>query len=292
MNLESVKALAPAKVNISLDIIRKREDGYHDISTVIQTVSLFDTVTVSKTDDSEISVYCNNPKIPCDKTNIVYKCAERFFDAVKTESTGVHIDIDKVIPSQAGLAGGSSDGAATLVCLNKLFDARLSAAELKAISEKVGSDLPFLFEGSTQHATKTGTMLKKLLPLPKCFFVICKPEVNVSTQKAYELFDSKAPKDFLYSDEVIKMLYRYDIRGISSCMFNEFETLMQIPQVSEIKKVMKKNKALGASMSGSGSAVFGIFLSEKKAQKCCELLKQTYDEVFVCKPIKHGCKII
>lgn len=292
MSFNSIKVLAPAKINLSLDIVRKRDDGYHDVSMVMQAVSLYDTVTVEENESGEITISCNNPEIPCDERNIVYKAAKEFFKYTKNDLKGLNIDIQKVIPSQAGLAGGSTDGAAVLFALNMLYDTHLKSAQLCEIAQYVGSDVPFCIDGGTQHATNTGTTLKKLVPLPKCYFVICKPEVNVSTKEAYALFDSKTPKGFLYTDEVIKMLFRRDVRGIAPCMFNEFETLMNIDEVNELKKLMRKNKAIGASMSGSGSAVFGMFLSEKHANKCCELLKQSYNEVFVCQPIKNGCKVL
>ncbi len=291
-----LKVLAPAKINLSLDIVSKRPDGYHDVAMVMQAVSLYDTITVSDEVDENTSdlytVSCNIEGIPTDDRNIVCKAANAFYKYCDIEPKKLHIDIEKKIPHEAGLAGGSTDAAAVILALNRIFDTKLTMKEMCEIGSKVGADVPFCLEGGTMHATDIGTTLSKLPSLTKCYILICKPYVSVSTAQAYERADSKPSKGFLVTDEVVKMLFKRNLRGVCQCLYNEFEAVMELPEISEIKKLMIKNKALGASMSGSGSAVFGIFLDEKKALKCKEAMSEHYDKLYVCQPIKGGCEIV
>lgn len=287
-----IKVLAPAKINLTLDVLRKRPDGYHDISTIMQAVDLYDTITVSDNDSVKVTLSCNYEGVPCDDRNICAKAAYRFFEYCKMDVKGVHIDIDKKIPTQAGLAGGSSDGAATILGLNNLFGTMLKSAEMHEIAEKVGADVPFCLEGGTKLATGIGTTLKKVPPFHCAQLVICKPDtVSVSTADAYQKVDALNPHP-AYTDEMIKALYSRDMFQISTTLFNDFELALQIPEVNEIKSTMLNCKANGAGMSGSGSAVFAIFTSEHKAKKCYETLKETYKETFLCKPVKDGCKVV
>ena len=286
---------APAKINLTLDIVGKRAEGYHDVAMVMQAVSLFDTVTVETLggEGDRIEVSCPAyPDVPCDESNIVCKAARAFYRATEVQPEPLKITIDKLIPTQAGLAGGSSDGAAVVLAMNGLFATHMKMDEMADICARFGSDVPFCLLGGTMLATGTGTTLKKLRALPDCHIVICKPEVCVSTAAAYAACDTREPKNFLYTDELIKRLYSRDIRGLSSCLYNEFEQVMELPEITEIKKTMIANKALGASMSGSGSAVYAIFLNKKKAQTCVDVLKETYPKVFLTQPLKDGCRVI
>ena len=289
-----VTVKAPAKINLSLDIIGKRPDGYHDVSMVMQTVSLYDTVTV-ESDDSEgdgIAVSCPAyPDVPVDESNIACMAARAFYSYTKAKPVPLAIMIDKKIPTQAGLAGGSADGAAVVLAMNRIFETHLTMDEMAEICARFGSDVPFCLLGGTMLATGTGTTLQKLRALPSCYIVICKPDVSVSTAGAYAACDARPPKGFVYTDELIKRLYSRDIRGLSSCLYNEFEQVMELPVINEIKKQMIAHKALGASMSGSGSAVFAIFNNEKKAQICVNILKEKYNNTFLTQPIKDGCRI-
>lgn len=285
---------APAKINLTLDIVGKRADGYHDVAMVMQTVSLYDTVTVETIGEKGegIEVSCPAyPDVPTDDSNIVCKAAKAFFTATSTAPKPLKITIDKVIPTQAGLAGGSSDGAAVVLALNQLFDAHLRMEEMADICARFGSDVPFCLLGGTMLATGTGTTLKKLRALPDCYIVICKPDVSVSTAAAYAACDARQPKGFLYTDELIKRLYSRDIRGLSTCLYNEFEQVMELPEINEIKKLMLSAKALGSSMSGSGSATYAVFLNKKKAEKCVDILKEKYNKVFLTEPLKDGCRV-
>lgn len=283
---------APAKINLSLDVLGKRPDGYHEISTVMQAVSLYDTVTVTDNDSGEVTVFCGYEGVPNDESNIAVKAALRFFDYCKMPKKGVYIEIDKQIPTQAGLAGGSSDGAAVIFALNQLFSAHLNPADMNAIAERVGADVPFCVQGGTKLCTGIGATLKKLPSLSCSDIVICKPDaVSVSTAEAYKKVDALAPHP-CYTDEMVKAIYSRDMFMITSTIFNDFELALQIPEVNEIKSVMLKNKAKGAGMSGSGSAVFAVFTSSKKAQKCCDELKEKYPQTFLCKPVNIGCEVV
>ena len=286
------KANAPAKINLTLDILSKRPDGYHDVAMLMQSVSLSDTVELTLTDTEDIAIACSDPAIPCDSRNIVYKCAEAFFKATGKKNTGISFYIEKVIPCEAGLAGGSADGAATLRLLNLAFDAHLSDKELCEIAAKAGSDIPFCIVGGTRLATGTGTTLHKVRSMPKCFIVIVKPEISVSTREAYALADSRTGTKFNYTDFCKQLLYGGDLAGIGSALHNDFEEVLKLDEINEIKKIMYNSKALGAAMSGSGSAVFGIFRNERKAQKCVDKLKEAYSKVYLTVPTSKGAEII
>lgn len=287
---------APAKINLSLDIVGKRPDGYHDVAMVMQAVSLYDTVTVSdEVDDNAaqlVAVTCDVEGIPTDSSNIVCKAAEQFFRYTGVKPKNISVDIQKNIPSQAGLAGGSTDAAAVIVALNRMFDTKLNEKQMCEIGENVGADVPFCIVGGTKLAKDTGTTMTKLPPLNKCSILICKPDVNVSTAQAYAMCDSKPPKGYIVTDNVVDMICKRNLRGAAQCLYNEFEAVMQLPQINDIKRTMLKNKALGSCMSGSGSAVFGIFLNEKKALKCKDAMNAEFDKLYICEPVTDGCKIV
>lgn len=285
---------ASAKINLTLDIVGKRADGYHDVAMVMQAISLYDTVTVELLcgEGDNICVSCPAyPDVPCDESNIACKAVRAFYKYADVQPVPLNITIDKVIPTQAGLAGGSADGAAVVLALNQLYSTHLTMEEMAEICGRLGSDAPFCLLGGTMLATGTGTTLKKLRAMPECHIVVCKPEVSVSTAAAYAACDAQSPKGFLYTDEMINRLYRRDIRGLSTCLYNEFEQVMKLPEIHEIKRQMLACKALGCSMSGSGSAVYAIFISEKKAQSCADILKKKYKSVFLTKPLKDGCRV-
>lgn len=287
-----VKVKAPAKINLTLDVLGKRPDGYHDVSMVMQAVSLYDYVTIEETDTEDIEIFCDYSGVPCDESNIAYKSAVRFFDYTKTKNNGIKITIEKHIPTQAGLAGGSADGAAVIVGLNKLYNTMLKEDELCEIAGKIGADLPFCVVGGTKLASGTGTTLKKMHSMPKCDIVICKPEISISTAEAYRKIDSMMSYHPEYTAEMVKAVYARDLFMVSTTLFNDFDYALDLEPIKAVKKVMMSNKSMGACMSGSGSAVFGIFNNTKKAEKCVKALSENYKEVFLCQPVKEGCVVI
>ncbi|MBQ9742765.1 MAG: 4-(cytidine 5'-diphospho)-2-C-methyl-D-erythritol kinase [Ruminococcus sp.] len=291
-----VEALAPAKINLTLDILSRRPDGYHDVSMLMQAVSLYERVTVeadpgSCDTDGDIIITCDKEGVPCDHTNIAHKAAVAFFRYTDLSHGQVRIDIKKSIPFGAGLAGGSADGAAVIVILNRIYDCRLSEKELCQIGEKVGADVPFCILGGTRHATGTGTTLRKVRSLPKCYVLICKPEISISTAKAYALADERQGIDFSYTDLCLQSLSSGSIRNVSDYLHNDFEEVLALDEITSIKKIMYNNKARGAAMSGSGSAVFGLFLTASAAEKCASILRETYTDVYVTEPVKSGVTI-
>ena len=292
-----ITAIAPAKINLTLDIMSRRPDGYHEVDMIMQTVSLYEKVTVTADPEAKpeqsgtITITCDKEGVPCDESNIAYKAAKAFFDYTALKHGDILIDIHKDIPFGAGLAGGSADGAAVIVILNRLYDRKLKESELCEIGARVGADVPFCIIGGTKRAVGIGTTFKKVPKLPKCHIVICKPEVSVSTAKAYALADARTGDKFCYTDLCVKALYDASVRNVADFLHNDFEEVLSLDIINSIKMTMIKGKALGSAMSGSGSAVFGIFLSERKAKACADALREQYSDVFTVSPVPEGVKI-
>lgn len=285
-------AAAPAKINLTLDILGKRADGYHNVAMLMQSVSLFDTVNLELTESENIEISCTDLSVPNDEHNIVYKAAKAFFGETDVKNTGVKFHIQKSIPSQAGLAGGSADAAAALRLLNLAFNTRLSDKELCKIGSKVGADVPFCILGGTKLALGIGTDLYKVRSLPKCYIVIVKPALSVSTAEAYALADSRKGEKFNYTDFLKGLLYSGDLSGICSSLHNDFEEVLKLSEINAVKSDLYGCKALGAAMSGSGSAVFGIFRSRRKAEKCVDALKEKYPLVYLTEPTSQGAEVL
>lgn len=287
-----VKVNAYAKINLMLDIICQRTDGYHDLFMIMQSIGLYDTVTVSETKSKKITITCNIDDIPLDEKNIAYKAADAFFKATKIKNKGINIDLVKRIPHQAGLAGGSADGAGVLVALNKLLKANLSDDELCNIGVKIGADVPFCIKGGTLLAQGIGDVLNKVKPLRQCFILIAKPDYGVNTGKAYSCFDTCGK---VHTPDKMGMLYAMqsrDLKGICLKMENVFEQFIEVPNKVDIKNVMRDEGALGVCMSGSGPTVFGIFDDKEKAEAAAGKLKDYAKDIAVTKPVSYGCKIL
>lgn len=287
-----VKVNAYAKINLMLDIICQRTDGYHDLFMIMQSIGLYDTVTVSETKSKKITITCNIDDIPLDEKNIAYKAADAFFKATKIKNKGINIDLVKRIPHQAGLAGGSADGAGVLVALNKLLKANLSDDELCNIGVKIGADVPFCIKGGTLLAQGIGDVLNKVKPLRQCFILIAKPDYGVNTGKAYSHFDTCGK---VHTPDKMGMLYAMqsrDLKEICLKMENVFEQFIEVPNKVDIKNVMRDEGALGVCMSGSGPTVFGIFNDKEKAEAAAGKLKDYAKDIAVTKPVSYGCKIL
>lgn len=288
----SVKVKAYAKINLMLDIISTRKDGYHDLFMIMQSINLYDTVTISETKSKKITITCNIDDIPLDEKNIAYKAADAFFKANKIKNKGINIDIVKRIPHQAGLAGGSADGAAVLVALNELLGTNLSDDELCDIGVKIGADVPFCIKGGTLLAQGIGDVLHKVKPLRKCFILIAKPDYGVNTGKAYALFDSNGKIHTPDKFGMLCAMQNRDLNEICAKMENVFEQFIEVPNKVDIKEVMRNNSALGVCMSGSGPTVFGIFDEKEKAEKAGNELAAYAKDIAVTTPVNKGCKII
>ena len=288
----SVKVKAYAKINLMLDIISTRKDGYHDLFMIMQSINLYDTVTISETKSKKITITCNIDDIPLDEKNIAYKAADAFFKANKIKNKGINIDIVKRIPHQAGLAGGSADGAAVLVALNELLGTNLSDDELCDIGVKIGADVPFCIKGGTLLAQGIGDVLHKVKPLRKCFILIAKPDYGVNTGKAYALFDSNGKIHTPDKFGMLCAMQNRDLNEICAKMENVFEQFIEVPNKVDIKEVMRNNGALGVCMSGSGPTFFGIFDEKEKAEKAGDELAAYAKDIAVTTPVNKGCKII
>lgn len=285
-----MRILAPAKINLALDITGRRADGYHFVNMVMQSVNLFDEVTV-KLKGSDIEVSCNDKSLPRNEKNTAVSAALHFLKETNIGRAGICIDIKKNIPSGAGLGGGSADAAAVLVALNRLFKTNLTQHELISIGAKVGADVPFCIAGGTKLAKGIGEELSDLPSLEGCYFVIVKPPVSVSTKEAYRAWDEKGIKNSRKIEDVVSALHKGDIELLGRSLFNVFEQVLEIKEVQQIKESMLALGANGALMSGSGSAVFGIFKSKISAQGAVKLLKNQYTDVFLCQPINCGAFI-
>lgn len=289
--MTKIKIKAYAKINLMLDIVNRRTDGYHDLFMVMQSVGVYDDVTVEKTNDGLITLSCSDETIPTDERNIAHKAACAFFKMADVKNTGVSIHIEKRIPSAAGLAGGSADGAAVIVALNELFSTALSEKELCKIGVTVGADLPFCICGGTKLAQGIGDVLSNLKPLRQCFIVLAKPEYGVNTAKAYKAFDEHGKCREPDKLSMLKAMQNRNLDEICSLMSNSFEEFVEVPDRVRIRSLMYDHGAKGVCMSGSGPTTFGIFYDKESANKCAQALSEFIKDVVVCKPVSAGCKI-
>ena len=286
-----VKVKAYAKINLMLDIVAQRKDGYHDLFMIMQSVGLYDTVTVEKTKCNKITLSCDEEGIPLNEKNIAYKAAVSFFKTNNIKDTGIHIDIKKRIPHAAGLAGGSADGAAVIVALNQIYKTNLNNKELCQIGVKIGADVPFCICGGTLLAQGIGEVLNPVKPLRKCFILLAKPQTGVNTGNAFKAFDENGK---VHTPDKLGMLCAIqsrDLALICSKMENDFEQFIEVPNRIDMKQIMRNNNALGTCMSGSGPTVFGIFENKNDAEKAAEELKVYAKDICVCAPVNKGCKI-
>lgn len=287
-----IKVKAFAKINLMLDIVATRTDGYHDLFMIMQSIGIYDTITVSQTKSKKITITCNIDDIPLDEHNIAYKAADAFFKAVKIKNKGINIDIVKRIPHAAGLAGGSADGAGVLVALNKLCGTGLTDDELCEIGVKIGADVPFCIKGGTLLAQGIGDVLNKVKPLRKCHILIAKPDCGVNTGYAYKQFDACGKVHTPDKFGMLCAMQGRDLADISSRMENVFEQFIAVDNKVEIKNIMRENGSLGVCMSGSGPTVFGIFDDKEKAMQASSQLKNLAKDIAVTTPVSKGCKII
>ena len=257
-NIQQLKALA--KINLGLDVLGRREDGYHNVRMVMQTIYLYDNITIRRTKESGITLESNLYFLPNDEGNIAYKAAKLLMDEFQIQD-GVHITLDKHIPVAAGLAGGSANAAAVLVGMNRMFSLGLSEEELMERGVNLGADVPYCVMRGTVLAEGIGEELTRLSALPKCYILIAKPGISVSTRTVYEKLDALSITEHPDIDGVIKGLENQDLKAIASSMGNVLEqvTVDAYPIIEKIKDVMKEQGALNAMMSGSGPTVFGVF---------------------------------
>lgn len=276
--MNSIKIKARAKINLGLDVLNRREDGYHEVRMVMQSISLYDRIIINKVEEPEIRVVTNLSFLPVNENNLVYKAAKLLMDEFQIKE-GVFINLNKFIPVAAGMAGGSSDAAAVLYGMNRLFHLNLSQEDLMKRGVHIGADVPYCIMRGTALAEGIGEKLSKLNPMPKCFIVVAKPPINVSTKLIYENLDMNGVQEHPDIDGIIEAIDAGDIQAVAERMGNVLEnvTIPQYPVIAKIKNDMKANGALNAMMSGSGPTVFGIFNDHFTAMNCIEVLKKADD---------------
>lgn len=281
---------AYAKINLTLDVLGTRDDGYHELCMVMQQVSLCDTVAVRIGCPWEgIQVISNLGYLPCDDRNIAYKAAKLFLDETGLSSSvgGINIAMEKRIPVSAGLAGGSSDGAAVLSALNELCETNLSLDELCKIGVKIGADVPYCLCGNTMLACGVGEKLSPLPRLPECYIVLCKPGYGMSTPKVFSELDETEIPRHPDTEAMLNALSKGNLKNIASQMYNVLEPVVSSSKsdISEIERTMIAAGALGSIMSGSGSTVFGIFDSPAFAKRAYSTLRKHYKDTFFAKSL-------
>lgn len=274
--MEKISINAMAKINLGLDVLRRRENGYHDVKMVMQTVNIYDTLEFVKLQESKIVVKTDTMELPTDENNLIYKATKLLFEKCGV-TQGVEITLTKRIPIAAGMAGGSTDAAAALVGINKLFELNLSMDELKEIGVKIGADVPYCIEGGTALSEGIGEILTKLPDAPDCFVVVAKPEISVSTKYVYENLHANELKYHPDIDGMVEAIQKKDLDGVCKRMENVLETVTETkyPIISELKKMLKDAGAENSLMSGSGPTVFAIFKEEETANKALEIVKNS-----------------
>ena len=287
------KANAYGKINLYLDVLDRLENGYHNVESVMQSVSLCDTVTLEISDvkgENEIEILTSCVKIPNDKTNIVYKCAKKLLDYTNIFGKKCVFSIEKNIPIAAGMAGGSSDGAIAMKLLNEACDNPLSYEELCKLGATVGADIPFCITGGTCICKGIGDKITKIKPFSDVFVVSAIDNSSVSTPVAFSMLDEKYGISCSSSSDITRIVNAIEIgdtKLVSSLLYNKFESVI-IPtnkNIEKIKAILLENGASGVLMSGSGPSVFGIFLDEFSQKKAYDALKNCSINTFLCKTI-------
>lgn len=276
--MESIRLKARAKINLGLDVLGKRPDGYHDVRMVMQTVGIYDRIIITKIPQDEIRIVSNLSYLPLNENNLIYKA----YMLLKEEygfKGGVEVDLNKFIPVSAGMAGGSTDAASTLFGINRLYELGIPVRKLMEIGLKIGADVPYCIMRGTALAEGIGEKLKRLSPMPHTWILVAKPPINVSTKLVYESLDMSEVIEHPDIDGIIDSINRCDVLGVAAKMGNVLEqvTIPLYPVIDVIKKDMMEHGAVNAMMSGSGPTVFGIFPDEKTALDCQAFLKQKGD---------------
>lgn len=279
---------AAAKINLMLDILARLDNGYHSLFMLMQSVDLYDTVTVETDDSGAINITSDEEGIPCDKRNIAYKAADAFFNYTGIKNEGITVNIEKRIPFEAGMAGGSADGAAVIAALNDIYSTDLTQQELCRIGLKVGADVPFCLTGGTCLAQNVGEILSPLPALDDCYIVLAKPERGVSTKEAFAAFDTATNIRHLDTCGMLYAASQGDLYEICKRTKNVFEQLIEVPERVPVKSTLNRHGALAACMSGSGPTVYGIFDDESKAQSAAAALKSIVKKIYITKPVKSG----
>ena len=277
--MDQITKYAKAKINLGLDVIRRRPDGYHEVKMIMQTVGIWDVLRITKASEAGIRITANdtakNDQVPIDQNNLIYKAASMLMNAYPDKIQGVQIHLDKNIPVAAGMAGGSTDAAATFTGMNELFDLKLTMQELMAMAVNIGADVPYCILGGTALSEGIGEILTPIMSPPQCYLVIAKPDLFISTKYVYE--NLKLTEDTRHPDidGIHKAIENQDLDVMAEKLENLLETVTETeyPVIATLKEMMKQEGALNALMSGSGPTVFGIFKSKGEAEQALNTVR-------------------
>ncbi len=278
---------AYAKVNLTLDVLGKRPDGYHDLKSVMQTISMRDDIEIQIGTGKPWSLSCDKEGIPCDERNLAWKAAKVYCETMGKDPNGIHIHITKRIPSEAGLGGGSADAAAVLRALNRHYGNPLSILALAELGAQVGSDVPFCVVGGTVMCEGRGERLRKLPDMPDCVFVVVKPEFSSSTPELYRKIDERSIAKRPDNQAMESALLAGDLSKVAQNLCNVFDPVVTEDhlELNYLKSLFYNYGAIGYQMTGSGSAVFGIVSEFEIAAVICDMVRENYPQVFIAKPV-------
>ncbi len=276
-----------AKINLTLDVLGKREDNYHDIRSIMQTISIRDDIEIDVDTGKPWVLHCDKEGVPLDNSNLAWKAAEVYFEQTGLTTTGLEIRIVKRIPAQAGLGGGSADAGAVLRALNRHYGEPFSILALAEIGALVGSDVPFCTLCGTAMVEGRGERIRKLPDMPDCCFVVCKPEFSVSTPELYEKIDTHTIAQRPNHQGMESALLAGDLGKVAENLCNVFDPLVtqEHLELNYIKSIFNSYGSVGQQMTGSGSAVFAIVSDFEFAAVICNMLKENYPQVFIAKPV-------
>lgn len=288
---DTLQLKAYAKINLGLDVLGVREDGYHEVKMIMQTVKLFDKLTFHLLDEDVIRIRTNLGFLPVNENNLVYKAVKLLKDTYHIQK-GMDIDLFKCIPVAAGMAGGSTDCAAALVGASKLFGLHLDKQTLMELGVSLGADVPYCILRGTALSEGIGEVLTPLPPIPDCYILIAKPPVSVSTKFVYEHLDARENIEHPDIDGMVEAIKKGNLKGVTSRFGNVLEsvTIPEYPVIDDIKHIMLSNGAMNSLMSGSGPTVFGMFEDEEKAKQVARMIreKELSNQVYVVQPFNQS----
>lgn len=278
-----MKINAYGKINLTLDVVGRREDGYHLLDTVMQTISVWDELEIQHNRQPGVHLQCNRESLPTDSKNTAFRAAKFFLEDRGLQNEGVYIFIKKHIPSRSGMGGGSADAAAVLRGLNEMYETKLSAEKLMELGVKVGADVPFCVIGGAARCTGTGAQVEPIAPMPECWLVVCKPPTGMSTPRAYALLDQYPLSSIQATPRMLEAMAVGSLKRIGRSLANRFDETLRMAPVRALKRAMTDAGALGAMMTGSGSSVYGIFETEQRAREAMEQMVGM-GKIFLAKP--------